>query len=161
MFSPYLRVFHPNRILGPGGGSPKGWVHNLPMQLFTLGISNIGGWLLFSQVHRPRPSTRGRCTTAPVPRGARRAVDPPNRATAQQAKIASLRRRIASLEGVINTLRREAAESRGQPASTRPRAAAAAPAAWTTTVATAKATTTTANAAADKTPASTSKAAAT
>ena len=37
----YLRVFHPIWVLGPGGagGSPKGLVHNLLMQFFTLGSS--------------------------------------------------------------------------------------------------------------------------
>ena len=38
---PYLRVFRPIWVLGPGGGSPKGWVHNLLMQFFTLGSSKI------------------------------------------------------------------------------------------------------------------------
>ena len=30
-----------NRVRGGGGGSPKGWVHNLLMQFFTLGSSKI------------------------------------------------------------------------------------------------------------------------
>ena len=34
-FSPYLG------IRSGGGGSPKGWVHNLLMQFFTLGTSKI------------------------------------------------------------------------------------------------------------------------
>ena len=39
---PYLRVFQPIWVLGPGGGgSPKGLVHNLLMQFFTLGSSTI------------------------------------------------------------------------------------------------------------------------
>ena len=34
--------FHPIWVLGQGGGgSPKGWVHNLLMQLHTLGSSKI------------------------------------------------------------------------------------------------------------------------
>ena len=38
----YLRVFHPIWVLGArGGGAPKGLVHNLPMQFFTLGSSKI------------------------------------------------------------------------------------------------------------------------
>ena len=39
----YLRGFHPIWVLGPGGegGSPKGLVHNLLMQFFTLGSSKI------------------------------------------------------------------------------------------------------------------------
>ena len=42
-FRPYLRGFHPIWVLGRGGGggSPKGLVHNLLMQLFTLGSSKI------------------------------------------------------------------------------------------------------------------------
>ena len=42
-FQPYLRVFHPIRVLGAQGGglSPKGLVHNLLMQLFTVGTSKI------------------------------------------------------------------------------------------------------------------------
>ena len=42
---PYLRVFHPILVLGPGrgggGGAPKGWVHNLLLQFFVLGSSKI------------------------------------------------------------------------------------------------------------------------
>ena len=34
-FSPYLG------ITSGGGGSPKGWVHNLLLQFFTLGSSKI------------------------------------------------------------------------------------------------------------------------
>ena len=49
-FRAYLCVFHPIWVFGPGGGggawglrggSPKGWVHNLLMQSFTLGSSKI------------------------------------------------------------------------------------------------------------------------
>ena len=40
-FRPYLRVFHPIWVLGPGGGSPKGLVHNLLMQFFTPDSSKI------------------------------------------------------------------------------------------------------------------------
>ena len=43
-FRPYLRVFHPIWVLGAregGGEAPKGWVHNLPMQFFTLDSSKI------------------------------------------------------------------------------------------------------------------------
>ena len=40
-FRPYLRVFDPIWVLGPGGGGPKGWVHNLLMQFLTLGSSKI------------------------------------------------------------------------------------------------------------------------
>ena len=43
-FRPYLHVFHPIRVLaarGGGGGSPKGLVHNLLMQSFTLDSSKI------------------------------------------------------------------------------------------------------------------------
>ena len=36
-FSPYLGI----RSRGGGGGSPKGLVHNLLMQFFTLGSSKI------------------------------------------------------------------------------------------------------------------------
>ena len=36
-FSPYLGI----RLRGGGGGSPKGLVHNLVMQFFTLGGSTI------------------------------------------------------------------------------------------------------------------------
>ena len=36
-FSPYLG----NRSVGGGGGAPKGLVHNLLMQYFTLGCSKI------------------------------------------------------------------------------------------------------------------------
>ena len=32
-----LHVFHPIWVLGPGGVSPKGLVHNLLIQFFTLG----------------------------------------------------------------------------------------------------------------------------
>ena len=40
-FGPYLHVFNPIGILGlGGGGSPKGWVHNV-LQFFTLGSSKI------------------------------------------------------------------------------------------------------------------------
>ena len=35
-FSPYSGIGR-----GEGGGSPKGLVHNLPMQFFTLGSSKI------------------------------------------------------------------------------------------------------------------------
>ena len=35
-FSPYLGI-----MSGGGGGSPKGWVHNLLRQFFTLGSSKI------------------------------------------------------------------------------------------------------------------------
>ena len=38
---PYLRIFHPIWVLGPGGGSPKGLIHNLLMQFFNLGSSKI------------------------------------------------------------------------------------------------------------------------
>ena len=40
---PYLHVFHPIWVLGTrgGGGAPKGWVHNLLLQLFTLGSPKI------------------------------------------------------------------------------------------------------------------------
>ena len=39
---PYLHVFHPIWVSGRGGGgSPKGLVHNLLMQFFTLGCSKI------------------------------------------------------------------------------------------------------------------------
>ena len=40
---PYLRVFHPNWVLGPGGGGggTKGLGHNLLVQFFTLGSSKI------------------------------------------------------------------------------------------------------------------------
>ena len=40
---PHLRVFHPIWVLagGGGGGAPKGWVHNVLMQFFTLGGSKI------------------------------------------------------------------------------------------------------------------------
>ena len=45
MFRPYLRVHSFSPYLGigrtGGGGSPKGWVHNLLMQFFTLGSSKI------------------------------------------------------------------------------------------------------------------------
>ena len=43
-FRPYLGVFHPIWVLGRGGGgggAPKGWVHNLLMQFFTLDSSKI------------------------------------------------------------------------------------------------------------------------
>ena len=42
-FRPYLHVFHPIWVLAPGGGGgpPKGWVHNLLMQFFTLGSTKI------------------------------------------------------------------------------------------------------------------------
>ena len=42
-FRPYLHVFHPIWVFGPGGGggAPKGWVHNLLMRFFTLGSSKI------------------------------------------------------------------------------------------------------------------------
>ena len=36
-FSPYLGI----GLGGGGGGAPKGWVHNLLMQLFTLDSSKI------------------------------------------------------------------------------------------------------------------------
>ena len=36
-FSPYLGI----RSRGGGGGAPKGWVHNLLMQIFTLDSSTI------------------------------------------------------------------------------------------------------------------------
>ena len=35
-FSPYLGIRS-----GGGGGAPKGWVHNLLLQFFTLGSSKI------------------------------------------------------------------------------------------------------------------------
>ena len=35
-FSPFLGISY-----GGGGGAPKGWVHNLLMQFFTLGSSRI------------------------------------------------------------------------------------------------------------------------
>ena len=35
-FSPYLGI-----RCGGGGGSPKGWVHNLLVQFFTMGSSKI------------------------------------------------------------------------------------------------------------------------
>ena len=42
---PYLRVFHPIWVLGAvgggGGGAPKGLVHNLLMQFFSLDSSKI------------------------------------------------------------------------------------------------------------------------
>ena len=39
---PYLHVFHPIWVLAARwGGSPKGLVHNLLMQFFTLGSSKI------------------------------------------------------------------------------------------------------------------------
>ena len=44
MFRPYLCVFHPIWVLGArgrGGGGPKGLVHNLLMQFFTLDSSKI------------------------------------------------------------------------------------------------------------------------
>ena len=40
-FRPYLGVFHHIGVLGGGGGSPKGLVHNLLMQFFTLDSSKI------------------------------------------------------------------------------------------------------------------------
>ena len=44
-FRPYLHVFHPIWVLvlggGGGGASPKGLVHNLLMQLFTLDSSKM------------------------------------------------------------------------------------------------------------------------
>ena len=40
-FRPYLGVFHHIWVLGGGGGSPKGLVHNLLMQFFTLDSSKI------------------------------------------------------------------------------------------------------------------------
>ena len=41
-FRPYLGVFHPIWVLGWGeGGAPKGWVHNLLIQFFTLDSSKI------------------------------------------------------------------------------------------------------------------------
>ena len=41
-FRPYLGVFHHIGVLGGGGGgSPKGLVHDLLMQLFTLDSSKI------------------------------------------------------------------------------------------------------------------------
>ena len=47
MFLPYLVVFHPIWVLAGGrggggwGGIPKGLVHNLLVQFFTLGSSKI------------------------------------------------------------------------------------------------------------------------
>ena len=42
-FRPYLGVFHHIGVLGGGGGwgAPKGLVHSLLMQLFTLDSSKI------------------------------------------------------------------------------------------------------------------------
>ena len=41
-FRPCLHVFHPIWVLGwGGGGAPKGWVHNLLVQFFTLDSSKI------------------------------------------------------------------------------------------------------------------------
>ena len=42
-FMPYLCVFHSIWVLGPrgGGGSPKGLVHNLLMQFFTVASLKI------------------------------------------------------------------------------------------------------------------------
>ena len=46
VFRLYLHDFHPIWVLGRGGGgggggAPKGWVHSLLMQFFTLGRSKI------------------------------------------------------------------------------------------------------------------------
>ena len=45
MFSAAFGYFHPIWVLGwwggGGGGAPKGWVHNLLMQFFTLDSSKI------------------------------------------------------------------------------------------------------------------------
>ena len=43
VFRPYLHVSHPIWVLGPGWGwgAPKGLVHNMLMQLFTLDSSKI------------------------------------------------------------------------------------------------------------------------
>ena len=42
-FRLYLRVFHPVGVLGArvGGGASKGLVHNVLLQLFTLGSSKV------------------------------------------------------------------------------------------------------------------------
>ena len=41
-FRPHLGVFHPIWVLGSGGGgAPKGLVHNLLMQFFTLDSSKV------------------------------------------------------------------------------------------------------------------------
>ena len=40
-FRLYLHVFHPIPVLGGGGGGPKGLVHNLLRQGFTLDSSKI------------------------------------------------------------------------------------------------------------------------
>ena len=40
-FRPYLHVLDPIWVLGWGGGSPKGLVHNLLMQFFTLDSSKM------------------------------------------------------------------------------------------------------------------------